>query len=103
MKKADIKKMMIHLLKKDPDFCNDCYTEWEYNCNQYKVIAFDEKGEIKKMRKKTYHEICKETIEDALEQMPPEIRKGNAEEVEDFLIEGWLFSLFNEHNNTNNR
>ena len=35
--------------------------------------------------------------------MPPEIRKGNAEEVEDFLIDGWLFSLFNEHNNTNNR
>ena len=34
-------KMMIHLLKKDPDFSNDCYTEWEYNCNQYKVIAFD--------------------------------------------------------------
>jgi len=31
-----------------------------------------------------------------MEQMPLEIRRGNAEEVENFLIDGWLFSLFNK-------
>lgn len=82
---------------------NDCYTEWEYNCNQYKAIVFDEKGEIKTIRKKTYHEICKETIKDAMEQMPLEIRRGNAEEVENFLIDGWLFSLLIRHNDSNNQ
>lgn len=100
MKKADIKKMMNHLLKKDPDFCNDCYTEWKYECNRYKAIAFEENGDVKKIRKMTYLEICRETIEDALEQIPEEIKKGNAEEVENFLVPDWLYGLFKQHNHS---
>ncbi len=98
MKKADIKKMMNHLLKKDLDFCNDCYTEWEYECNQYKAIAFDENGDVKKIRKMTYNEICKDTIKEALETIPEEIKKGTSEEVEEFLCQDWLFRLFKKHN-----
>lgn len=103
MKNADIKKMMNHLLKKDMDFCNYRYAEWEYECNQYKAISFDENGNAKKMRKKTYHEICKETIEDALEKMPADIKKGSPEDVEDFLFSGWFSDLFRQHNNSNKR
>lgn len=48
----------------------------------------------------TYLEICRETIEDALEQIPEEIKKGNAEEVENFLVPDWLYGLFKQHNHS---
>ena len=98
MKEVDIRKILNHLLKKDIEFCNDCYTEWEYECNRYKATATDEKGEVKKIRKMTYNEICRETIDDALTQIPDEIRKGSNEEVEEFLLSGWLYSQFKKHN-----
>lgn len=100
MRKTEIKKMMRHLLLKDMDFCNECYTEWECNCNQYKVVKFDEKGNPTKMRKETYHEICRETVEDALKDFPEDVKKWEPEHIEMFL-RGYLYDAFCEHNNTN--
>ncbi len=97
MKKTEVKKMMNHLLKKDEDFSNDCYTEWQFNCNQNKATKVDEKGNILKIRKFTYNEICKETIEDAMQNLPEDITKWSEEEVKDFLFE-WLYRIFCQHN-----
>lgn len=82
--------MINHILKKDLYFCNNCYTEWEYTCNQSKAIAFDVGRKVKIIRKMTYHEICKETDEDALEQIPVEINKSSPKEVEDLFLSGWF-------------
>ena len=46
----------------------------------------------------TFNEICRETVDDALTQIPDEIRKGTNEEVEEFLLSGWLYSQFKKHN-----
>ena len=100
MKKTDIKKKMNYLLKKDLDFSNDCYSEWECNCNQYKAKA-DEKGNVTKIRKYTYNEVCVETIEDAMGNLPSDITKWSEEEVETYLEEV-LFALFKMHNSTTN-
>ena len=63
-------------------------------------MSIEENGDVKKIRKMTYLEICRETIEDALEQIPEEIKKGNAEEVENFLVPDWLYGLFKQHNHS---
>ena len=101
MKKAEIKKKINYLLKKDLDYANDCYTEWEYNCNHYKAIKVDEKGNVSKIRKCTYNEICKETIEDTMQNLPNDITKWSEEEVETYLYET-LFTIFMKHNNSTN-
>ena len=99
MTKREIKSMIIHLLKDDMDFMPDAYSEWEENCNQYKAVSFDEKGEIKKIRKKTYHEICQETIKDALNNFPKEMIRSDREEIKDFLFQ-YLFDVFKRKNCT---
>lgn len=100
MKKSEIKKKINYLLKKDLDFSNDCYTEWEYYCNVNKAKV-DEKGKITKIRKYTYNEVCKETIEEAMGNLPSDITKWSEEEVEIYL-EKELFALFKKHNNSAN-
>lgn len=82
---------MNHLLKKDEDFANDCYTEWQFNCNQNKATKVDENGNILKIRKSTYNEICKETIEDAMCRTFQKIlRSGATKRLRIFCLNGCI-------------
>lgn len=98
MKKIEIKKLLTHLLKEDLDYSVQFYTEWETNCNRFKATSFDENGDVKKMKKLTYNEVCKDTINEAIKIMPNDVKKGDEETIVRFLDSEWLFNIFIKHN-----
>ena len=84
MRQNEIKKIIRHLLKDDLDIMPDCYTEWENNCHLFKIVEFYENDNIKKMRKCTYHEVCREVIEEAVKEMPKDVKKRSEEDIKNF-------------------
>lgn len=98
MKKTDIKKLLNYLLKENLDYSVQFYTEWETNCNRFKATSFDENMNVKKMKKLTYNEVCKDTINEAIEIMPDDIKKCDEETIVRFLDSEWLFNIFIKHN-----
>lgn len=102
MRQNEIKKIIRHLLKDDLDIMPDCYTEWENNCHLFKIVEFYENDNIKKMRKCTYHEVCREVIEEAVKEMPKDVKKRSEEDIKNFCKEDWLYRLFIKINSSKN-
>ena len=54
------------------------------------------------MRKYTYHEVCREVIEEAVKEMPKDVKKGSEEDIKNFCKEDWLYRLFIKINSPKN-
>lgn len=104
MKKSEIKGLINYYLKEDSDFSNDCYTEWEYNCNCYEEVKTKKNSNSLKYKKVAYKDICKNVVDNILNIIPENIKNGDEQTVTEYLVGGSrsvLWPTFMKQNNGN--